>query len=128
MPGISNFLEEAILNAVFNSAALDVAAVYVSLHTGDPGETGADEVTGGTYARQDASAAFAPASGGAIQTDVDIDWPADTMPACTITHLGVWDAATSGNFLWGGALAASKVVNANDPVHLEAGDLDVTLD
>jgi hypothetical protein len=125
---ISNYLEAAILDAVFNSAALDVAAVYISLHTGDPGETGANEVTGGTYARQDATAAFANASGGTCTTNVDIDWAVNTMPDVTITHLGVWDAATAGNFLWGGALAAPRDLAANDPVHLAAGDLDITLD
>lgn len=52
---ISNYAELALLNAVFNATAFGlVGDPYVSLHTADPGETGASEVAGGAgpYARQ----------------------------------------------------------------------------
>jgi len=50
------------------------------------------------------------------------------MPACTVTHVGIWDAESSGNFLMGGSLDASKVVNAGDTFTIAAGDLDVSVD
>jgi hypothetical protein len=96
----------------------------VSLHTADPGETGASEATGGSYARQ--SASFGAAASGAIANDAAISFTA--MPAATITHVGVWDASSAGNFLWGGALAASKTTNSGDTFTIPTGDLDVTLD
>ncbi|HEX7050016.1 MAG TPA: hypothetical protein VF188_07350 [Longimicrobiales bacterium] len=121
---ISNYLELKLLDAVFNATAYSVATPYVSLHTADPGETGASEVSGGSYARQAGS--FAAAAAGATSNDADLEWA--NMPAATITHVGIWDAATAGNFLWGGALATSKTVNAGDTFRVAAGSLDVTLD
>ena len=50
---ISDTWEVEILDHIFNNAdAPSVTAVYVSLHTGDPADTGANELTGGSYARQ----------------------------------------------------------------------------
>ena len=121
---ISNYLEPKILDAIFNNTSLAVTTPYVSLHTADPGETGASEASGGSYARQ--SASFGAASGGAISNDAAISFTG--MPAATITHVGVWDASTAGNFLWGGALTASKTTNAGDTFTIASGDLDVTLD
>lgn len=122
---ISNYLEIELLDAVFNADAFGLAAnPYVSLHTADPGETGASEVAGGSYARQ--QAAFSAAAAGATENTGIIDFTG--MPAVTLTHAGIWDALAAGNFLWGGALLASKVVNAGDTFRVPAGDLDVTLD
>lgn len=126
MAGISNYAEAAILDALFNNTSLAVTTPYVSLHTADPGETGTSEVTAGanTYARQ--SASFAAASGGSITTDAALEWT--DMPAVTVTHVGIWDASTAGNFLWGGALADNKTTNAGDTFSIATGDLDITLD
>jgi hypothetical protein len=121
---ISNYAENELLDAVFNNGSFAVATPYVSLHTGDPGETGANEVAGGSYARQLGS--FGAAASGAVSNDADIDFT--LMPSATVTHVGVWDASTVGNFLWGGALAASKVVNSGDTFRIATGDLDITLD
>jgi len=90
----------------------------------DPGETGASEATGGSYARQAGS--FGVAAAGAVSNDAALNFTG--MPAATITHVGAWDAATVGNFLWGGALTASKTTNAGDTFQIPIGDLDVTLD
>lgn len=122
---ISNYLENALLNAVFNATAFGLAGdPFISLHTADPGETGANEVAGGSYARQ--QAAFGAAAGGATDNNANIDFA--TMPAATITHVGVWDAVSGGNFLWGGPLNASKTTAAGDTLRIPANQLDVTLD
>lgn len=121
---ISNYLELKILDKVFRNTDFTVSSRYVSLHTADLGETGASEVSGGSYARQ--SASFDVASGGATANSGALTWTA--MPAATITHVGIWDALTSGNFLWGGALTASKVVGSGDTFQINTGDLDVSID
>lgn len=122
---ISDYLENELLDAVFNAAAFGLAAdPYVSLHTADPGENGANEVAGGGYARQ--QAAFAAAAVGATTNEDDIDF--SNMPAKTMTHVGIWDALAGGNFLWGGALATPRTTDAGDVFRLFVGDLNVTLD
>ena len=122
---ISNYLENALLNAVFNSTSFSVTGnPYVSLHTADPGETGASEVTGGSYARQQAD--FIAAASGALDNSAIIDFA--SMPAVTVVGVGVWDALSGGNFLWGGTLDANKTTNSGDTYRIIAGALDVTLD
>ena len=96
----------------------------VSLHTADPGETGASEVSGGTYVRQVPS--FSAAGSKSKTTDAEIEFT--LMPACTITHLGVWGYYTdTWVWLWGGELGSSKVVGAGDTVKIPVGDLDIDL-
>ena len=121
---ISDYLENKILDKVLSNTDFTVTTVYVSLHTADPGETGGNEVSGGSYARQ--SAAFGSASAGTASNSATLSFT--DMPAATITHVGLWDASTAGNFLWGGALTASKTTNAGDTFQIAAGDLDVSLD
>jgi len=122
---ISDYLENKILDKVFRATDFTVTTAYVSLHTADPGEDGSNEVTGGSYARQ--SASFDVAAGGATANSAQIQFT--SMPACTVSHVGVWDAASGGNFLWGGAVTGgSKTVNSGDTFQINAGDLDVTID
>ena len=121
---ISDYLENELLDAVFNNGSFAVAQPWVSLHDGDPGEDGANEVNGGSYARQ--SGSFGAAASGAVANDADIEF-AD-MPTVTVTHVGVFDAETDGNFLWGGALTASKALTSGDTARIATGELDVTLD
>jgi hypothetical protein len=123
---ISNYLEEKILNKVFRGVDFTVSSVYVSLHTGDPGETGTAEVTGGSYARAIATFDAAANPAGTTQNSANLQFT--NMPASTITHVGLWDASSTGNFLWGGALVASKTLNAGDTFQINTGDLDITLD
>jgi hypothetical protein len=85
----------------FKNTALDavITGVYVSAHTADPGITGASEVSGGSpaYARKAISFAAASSGSKAASSTPAIDVPAAT----TVTHLGFWDASTSGHFLAG---------------------------
>lgn len=120
----STYLAGKIIDHLLrNQAFTPPATVYVSLHTGDPGSTGASEATGGSYARQsvslDAASNKASQNGGALSFT--------GMSAATITHVGLWDASANGNFLIGGALTAQKTTNAGDTFQFPVGDLDVAL-
>jgi hypothetical protein len=111
-----------ILDAIGNNTALQVATAYISLHTADPGATGASEVAGGSYARQAAS--FGAAAAGSMATDALAEFT--DMPACTVTHAGLWDAL-AGNWIVGGALTASKTVNAGDTFQFTTGNLSLAI-
>lgn len=95
-----------LTDATLNSMAdhLGTLATHVSLHTADPGTTGASEVTGGTYARQ--LVAWDAAANGdlSLQGTETFNVPAGV----TVTHFGLWSAATGGTFRGGGALSASE--------------------
>jgi hypothetical protein len=115
----NNILNKILKNTDFTPAT----TLYVSLHTGDPGETGTSEATGGSYARQAITFGTISAKSGANSADINFT----SMPAATLTHIGLWSAATGCTFWWGGSLAASKTVNAGDTFKLAAGAVTVTL-
>lgn len=104
---LTSATRDALLDELDESGALPAA--YASLHTADPGATGADEVTGGTpaYARKALTwAAAAGASKGAAMVTFDI--PAGTE----ITHFGLWTAVSGGTFRGGSALPANETYGA----------------
>jgi hypothetical protein len=124
----STYFRDAVLNVMRNTGISAITTTYVSLHTADPGLTGASEVTAGgnSYARQDATFG-APGDGGGgrqIANTAAITWT--DMPSVTVTHVGLWDASTVGNFLYGDALTASQVVNAGGTFEFPIGNLTVT--
>lgn len=123
---ISNYAELKMLGSVYTSAAFSVGTPYVSLHDSDPGETGAGEITAGaqSYARQ--LGTFASPGSGETHNSSALTWT--NMPAKTITYVGVWDALTTGNFLWGGAMTTPKTTNAGDTFQINASSLSSTLD
>ena len=127
MAAMSNYLENKVLDYVLRDQAdWAPAAVYLSLHTADPTDAGTGaEVSGGSYARQAITFNAAHATAGTIDNSSVEEFT--NMPACTVTHIGVWDAASSGNLLFFGAVTASKAVGAGDTISLSAGSLDITL-
>jgi hypothetical protein len=125
----SNYLEDAVLDHVLGTTALtSPSAVYLSLHTTSPGEAGTGtEISGNNYAR--ISVEFNAASGGsATGPTVDKEYTATGGDWGTITHFGIWDAATSGNLLYYGALTASKTIADGDSLRFVADSITVTED
>lgn len=110
----STFLKDLIAKWAFTGdSATRPTAWWVSLHQSDPGVTGADEVLVGddtAYAR--VTATFLFDADGVVKNDITVTMPAAAAVAAnyTVTHFGVWDAATAGNFLGGAALDTAKVV------------------
>lgn len=75
-----------------NIAADAVAGVitHASLHSADPGANGADELTGGSYARQ--TVTFAAAANG--EASVNNAPMFDVPPSATIAYVGFWENTT----------------------------------
>lgn len=78
--------------------AVDALGRWMSLHTGDPGTTGANEGAGVTRAQATFPSAVA---GSAVAPPVAV-----AVPAGTYTHWGSWSASSAGSFTDGGALPA----------------------
>jgi hypothetical protein len=123
---ISNYLENKLLDhSLGTTTYTKPTTVYVSLHTADPGETGSGaEVTGGSYARQ--AAAFSAAASGVAANSGILTFA--SMPAVTVTHIAVWDAATSGNMLYYGPLTTSRTLSSGDSFAVAIGAFTVALD
>lgn len=100
-----------------------IEATHVSLHTADPGTTGADEVTGGSPAYARREVVWNAASGGVLD---DADIPAFDVPSSTtITHFGLWTADTGGTFIGGDALSSAEAFGAQGTYTLT--NLTITL-
>lgn len=97
------------------AAALAVTALgaYISLHTADPGTTGASEATGGSpaYARR-----LTTWTGGASDGSVPGSQVSFDAAAGSYTHTGVWTAATGGTFVAGFALSSPATLGAQGTV------------
>ncbi|QFG09412.1 head protein [Mycobacterium phage Yuna] len=110
--------------AATNQFKLDVLAAILaqgallSLHSADPGTTGASEITGGGYARKTfAWGTAAIVSGGADDGKAKSTGTTQTMNVAAgvaVTHYGVRKA--DGTFLYGKALNPGVTLNANGVV------------
>jgi len=127
MSEMSNYLENALVNATLrNTTYTSPAAVYAALFTTDPTDAGSGtEVSGGSYART--SITFGSPSNGVTTNSADVTFPTCTAAWGTVTHMGIYDAATSGNLLYHTPLDASKTVDSGDIFKISSGNLSVTL-
>lgn len=94
--------ENRAISGLFASATPtpSTTSYWMSLHTADPGTTGASEYAGVTRIQFPAGTA----SGGAISNTSTMTFT--TSGATAVTHIGIWDALTAGNYVIGAALAS----------------------
>jgi hypothetical protein len=128
MAEFSNYLENKLLDHVLNNTAYtSPTTTFVALFTDNPGEGGTGtEVSGGSYARQPLS--VGAASSGVCTSDADVVFPQCTSTWGTVTHIGIYDAVTTGNLLMYTPLTTSKVIETDDILKISSGNLTVTLD
>jgi len=104
---LSNSYENSMLDHITGRTTLTfVAQIYVSLHTADPGETGANEFSDSGYARKAINFNAATTSGAINNGQVDFNSIVDGP--VTAAHFGLWTAASGGTFIFGGAFTSSK--------------------
>lgn len=114
----------AAKNLMLNALRGAGGVTHVSAHTADPGDTGANEVTGGTPAYARAAVAFAAAAGGVI--DDSTNGATMNIPAATtVTHIGFWNGATAGTFLGSRALSANEVFAGQGTLTVTDAKLDL---
>lgn len=129
----SNYLEDAILDHVLGGGNYSRPAnVYVALFTSAPSDSGGGtEVSGGSYARATVtnnSTNFPAASGGVKSNGTAITFAQATGAWGTIVAFAIFDALSSGNMLYWGALTASKTVANGDTPSFPVGSLVFTED
>lgn len=127
MAAMSNYLENALINATLrNTSYTSPSTVYAALFTSDPTDAGSGtEVSGGSYARK--AITFGAPSNGASTNSAAVEFDQATASWGTVTHFGIYDASTSGNLLYHGALTASKVIDTGDVFKFATSSVTVTL-
>jgi len=73
---------------------------YLSLHSATPGQNGASEITGGSYARQ--ALTFGAASGGSESSTNSQTFTNLPAEASGIPYFGIWSASSGGTYIGGG--------------------------
>lgn len=120
MSDLTNAGEALALAAVISGAA------FVSLHTGDPGETGASNELAATNGYIRKAVAFTGA-GSVGDNDDDVVFGPATADKGTVSHFAVWTAESGGTCLFKSALSASRAWPSGT-LTIDAGDLTITLD
>ena len=123
----TNTAETLVLSFMFTTGtATRPTEWHLGLFTAAPGEAGGGtELSGDGYARK--AIAFT-ASGNLATNSGNVEFDAATGSWGTVTHVAVFDAATSGNMLAYAELDASKVIGSGDIFRVPTGDFDLTLD
>lgn len=119
---------ESVRNAMLDAFARNVsyanAAVWVKLHTGDPGSAGTSNAATETTRKQ---ATFgSAASTGAITNTAAVEWTAVAATE-SYTHISLWTTSSGGTFLGSDDLSSSAPVTAGDTFRIPVGDLDLAI-
>ena len=129
MAALSDYAEKLLLDWMMTTgSATRPTAWYVALYTAAPSDSGGGtEVSTGGYARQSVTFDAASSPGGTTSNSGEVSFTASGGDYGTVTHMGIFDAASSGNLLWHGALTASKTVADGDTLTFAVGNIDLTM-
>ena len=138
---MTNYLEEKLIDHLFRTTAYShssPASWFIGLHTGAYGEsgTGGTEVatSGTTYVRIAVArgSGFTRASSSDVRTVENAATITFGVPSSNwgqVTHVGLYDAVTSGNLIIEAQLQFAKTINNGDPApKFNAGELKFTFD
>lgn len=142
MSAMSDYLENKLVDLLFRAQALSApSTLYIGLLTAAPSDSGGGtEVSGNSYARVAVTSSLAnwagtqsagsttasSGTGGQTSNNASITFPTPSGNWGTVSHFGIYDASSSGNLLFHGALAVAKTINQGDTVSFPAGSLTVT--
>ena len=126
MSAMSDYLENEILDHILSVGSYTMpSAVYVGLSTGSfNDDNSGTELTGSNYSR--VAATFSAAASGTTSNSAAIEFAAATGSWGSVSHFGIFDAASSGNLLIHGAFTVAKTIASGDILKIPTGDLDIT--
>jgi hypothetical protein len=141
----TNAFENGILSLIFENAnyanvgdatglrgSTTAGVFYISLHTGDPGETGTQTTSESAYTNYARVSVARSTSGWTVASGVADNDAAITFPACgvtgsSVTHCGIGsDTSGTGNLFLSGT-STLTVSNGVTPA-FAIGALDITFD
>jgi len=130
MSAFSDYVEDKIVDVFLRNGSHTGSAPYIALFTSDPTDDTttalSNEASYTNYVRQ--AATFTASSNGVTQNTAQIDFPSNgDGVSTTITHVGVFDASTSGNLLFHAALTTSKTLQPGDVLSFAASALQITV-
>tara|TARA_R110002020_G_C16238469_1_gene768946 strand:- start:449 stop:862 length:414 start_codon:yes stop_codon:yes gene_type:complete len=137
MAGLTNYLEDKIMNHVFGSTSYTKPTNwYVGLLTATPSDSAAGtEVTGGSYARQVCAFTITGTGIAEAKNTSAITFPTATADWGVVGWVGIYDALASGNLVAYQNLQKSdfsttttKTINDGDIFKFNASTIKLQLD
>jgi hypothetical protein len=127
MAGATIAVANAELNAHLRATAFTgPASLFASIHTGDPGDNGANEYTAYTGTRP--SITFGPPVGKATVSTGQLDYNnMGNTTATPISYMGFWSAASGGTFIDSIPLIVSRITQAGDTLRFSPGAVTRTI-
>lgn len=125
MAGLAAAVKVAILDALNkNETYQGPAALYIGLHTGDPGADGTtNELDYTGYERQ--SIAFVAADASGSVNDADILFPETDEIVGDVTYFSVHSSSSGANLVYSGTLTGDELIAEKRP-KIAAGALVVS--
>ena len=122
----SNYLENKVIDHFLGTSSTTAPSnVFMALFTSNPTDANSGtEVSGNGYSRQ--SITFNAASSGSATNSSAETFTASGGNFGTITHFGIFDASSSGNLLYHGALTDDKVIEDGDSLVVASGAITIT--
>lgn len=126
MSALSDYLENELLDHILSVGSYTMPTnVYVGLSLASfNDDNSGTEITGNNYARVVAS--FGVAASGTTSNSSAIEFAAATGSWGSVSHFGIFDAASAGNLLIHGAFTTAKTIASGDILKIPTGDLDIT--
>lgn len=90
---MASVLTDAAKHVMLNQLA--TVAVFASMHTGDPGTSGANEASGGSPAYARKAITWNAAASGNLDNNAN---PVFDVPAGTYSYVGLWSAVSGGTY------------------------------
>jgi hypothetical protein len=144
MAALTDYFENKLIDQIFRAQAFTFpGTLHIGLLTAAPSDSAAGtEVSGNSYARASVTGSLAnwagtqstgsttasSGTGGTTSNNNAITFATPSGTWGTVTHVGIYDASTSGNLLVYAALTTSKTINSGDTVTFPAGSLTFQID
>lgn len=103
--------------------SLTAAPVYLALFEGDP-EDGGTEISGGGYSRK--AITFGAVADGKVTNTAAISYV--NLPASQLTHWGIVDEISGGNYLYLQQFGVNIVLADGSPLDVASGNIVITED
>lgn len=125
MGSITDFLENELLDHIFNVAYTPPTTVYLALSTTTIDDAGSEtEPSGNGYVRK--AIAFDAAAARLLNQTATVTFDQATGAWGTITDWAIFDASSGGNMLAYGVLSASKAIVDGNTASVAAGEVDIS--
>tara|TARA_R110000772_G_scaffold81597_5_gene173503 strand:- start:233 stop:625 length:393 start_codon:yes stop_codon:yes gene_type:complete len=129
MAALSDFAEKLCLDFLMNTqTATRPTTWFVALFTAAPNDAGGGtELSGNGYAREAVTFDAVSSGAGTTQNAGLVSFTAAGGSWGSVTHIGIFDAVSTGNLLMHGIMGTARTVNDGDDLEFAIGDIDLSL-